>query len=98
MKLGYNQSQQILKPGDALFNYSQHQQQQQPTSEYRHLQALRPLENKTATFENQQQFMPTHGEISIHEGLTSVEKNKRVMIGLSSARNQHNIENYEPNV
>ncbi len=72
---------QSLKPGDALFSY-------QPaivSSDYRHLQALRPLENKTANFENQQ-ITTTHGEISIHEGLTSVEKNKRMHLGLSSAR------------
>jgi hypothetical protein len=73
-----------LKPGDALFSY---QQQPVASSEYRHLQALRPLENKTANFENQQiTTTHTHGEISIHEGLTSVEKNKRMNLGLSSAR------------
>ena len=72
-----------MKPGDALFSY----QQQPVSSEYRHLQALRPLENKTANFENQQiTGTSTHGEISIHEGLTSVEKNKRMHLGLSSAR------------
>jgi hypothetical protein len=94
---------QSLKPGDALFSY-----QQQPVvpSEYRHLQALRPLENKTANFENQQ-ITSTHGEISIHEGLTSVEKNKRMHLGLSSARGDQYLrgvvqhasnENMEPNI
>jgi hypothetical protein len=71
---------------------------------------LRPLENKTANFENQQiAVTSTHGEISIHEGLTSVEKNKRMNLGLSSARGdqylraiqqqQHGSnENMEPNI